>query len=310
MDISLKAAPVHRCECAPADAGCLQPLLTLLQAAGSSLLARLTNLLAADALRLAGLADLGPVTVLPMATGMAMTLTLLALKAQHRRQTGRYVVWPRIDQKTCLKAITAAGLEPVVVPMRQQGDELVTDAEAVASCVDRLGTDSIVCVATTTSCFAPRAADDVVAVAALCRSRGESKAAERTLSEEVVCKQAPTMCKTVVANAWGLMPQPLALSLQAARQPLHVHVPLQPAAAHVLSLGCIKAFEADHWVKSRHPPHDQQCLWHPEYGALPPDHHSLEEGASGCRGAEHRQELHGASRRSNCCRALLESINC
>ena len=51
------------------------------QAAGSSLLARLANLLVQDALGLAGMADVGAVTVLPLATGMALTLTLLALKA-------------------------------------------------------------------------------------------------------------------------------------------------------------------------------------------------------------------------------------
>ena len=51
------------------------------QAAGSSLLAKVTTLLTADALRVAGLQDLGAVTVLPLATGMAMTMTLLAIKA-------------------------------------------------------------------------------------------------------------------------------------------------------------------------------------------------------------------------------------
>ena len=51
-----------------------------MQAAGSSLLARLANLLVADALGRAGLGDLGASTVLPLATGMALTLTLLALR--------------------------------------------------------------------------------------------------------------------------------------------------------------------------------------------------------------------------------------
>lgn len=41
----------------------------------------------------------------------------------------RYVLWPRIDQKTCLKSIQASGYEPVVVPMRLEGDQLVTDVE-------------------------------------------------------------------------------------------------------------------------------------------------------------------------------------
>lgn len=50
------------------------------QAAGSSLLVKLTNLLAADALVLAGLAEVGSVLVLPLATGMAITTVLLALR--------------------------------------------------------------------------------------------------------------------------------------------------------------------------------------------------------------------------------------
>ena len=52
------------------------------KAAGSTLLARLCNLLAADALAAAGLDGLGDSTVLPVATGMALTLALLALAGQ------------------------------------------------------------------------------------------------------------------------------------------------------------------------------------------------------------------------------------
>ncbi len=62
------------------------------------MLAKLASLLAADALRLAGLADLGPVTVLPLATGMALTLTLLALRPirpKHvRAPLARHQSWP------------------------------------------------------------------------------------------------------------------------------------------------------------------------------------------------------------------------
>ena len=56
------------------------------QAAGSSLLAKLTCVLAADALRVAGLQEVGAVAVLPLATGMALTVTLLALKARRPPQ--------------------------------------------------------------------------------------------------------------------------------------------------------------------------------------------------------------------------------
>ena len=78
----------------------------------------------------------------------------------------------RIDQKTCVKCITAAGLEVVVIPLVKQGDQLCTDLQEMEVTMDRLGTDSIVAVLSTTSCFAPRAADSVVEIAKLCRGRG------------------------------------------------------------------------------------------------------------------------------------------
>jgi O-phospho-L-seryl-tRNASec:L-selenocysteinyl-tRNA synthase len=113
----------------------------------------------------------------------------------------RFVIWPRIDQKSCFKSIIAAGLEPVVVEMTRRKrrrdapsvatlnaapttvpvsaatadegddgvlvDELRTDVDAILAAIRRLGAANIVCVMTTTTCFAPRAPDDVVAVAKL-----------------------------------------------------------------------------------------------------------------------------------------------
>ena len=64
-------------------------------------------------------------------------------------------------------------MKAVVVPMKASGDELTTDLEAIEAQIEQLGRDSVVCVATTTSCFAPRAADDVIPVAQLCLRLGE-----------------------------------------------------------------------------------------------------------------------------------------
>lgn len=124
-------------------------------------------------MRLAGLADIGASIVIPAATGLALTLALRELANRHPSRA-QHVVWPRIDQKTCLKCITAAGLIPVVVDcqLAAGSDELTTDLDAVSSAVQRLGPDAVLCVLTTTSCFAPRAADDVVAVARLCAQQG------------------------------------------------------------------------------------------------------------------------------------------
>lgn len=45
--------------------------------------------------------------VVPMATGMSLTLCFLTLR--HQRPKARYIVWPRIDQKSCFKAMITAG---------------------------------------------------------------------------------------------------------------------------------------------------------------------------------------------------------
>lgn len=61
------------------------------KAAGSSLLAKLTHLLAADALEVAGMKEVGAALVVPLATGMAITSALLALRGM-RPPTARCAV--------------------------------------------------------------------------------------------------------------------------------------------------------------------------------------------------------------------------
>jgi len=51
-------------------------------------------------------------------------------------------------------------------------DELRTDLPAIEQHIARLGVDSVICVLTTTSCFAPRRGDSVVEVAKLCATTG------------------------------------------------------------------------------------------------------------------------------------------
>lgn len=75
--------------------------------AGSSLLAKLSNFLALDALKTAGLQTTAAALVVPLATGMTLAMALLSLR--HLRPSAEYVIWPRIDQKTCLKCIFTAG---------------------------------------------------------------------------------------------------------------------------------------------------------------------------------------------------------
>ena len=129
------------------------------KAAGSSLLYKLTNNLAQDALRRAGATGVCDALALPLATGMSLTLCLLALR--QTRPGAQYVVWPRIDQKSCLKAIAAAGCVPLVVENLLEGDELRTDVAGVREKIGSVGAEQVLCVLATTSCFAPRGVERV-----------------------------------------------------------------------------------------------------------------------------------------------------
>lgn len=139
------------------------------KAAGSSLIVQLTKYLALDAIRIAGIKATKAVAVLPAATGLTMTLVFLAMK--QLRPKGRYVVWSRIDQKSCFKAIGAAGLTSVVVPLKpiEGTDAIGTDLQAMREAVERVGVEEVLCICTTTSTFAPRVPDFVDKVAEMAK---------------------------------------------------------------------------------------------------------------------------------------------
>lgn len=143
------------------------------KAAGSSVLVKLTLLLALDAIRRGSGLNAkkgGPATsgiLLPMCTGMSMSLLLSSLRSSEGNAEKSIVLWSRIDQKSCFKAISSAGLECIVVPTTIKGDEVVTDLQAMEQALAEHG-DKVLAVITTTSCFAPRVPDSVDEVAKLC----------------------------------------------------------------------------------------------------------------------------------------------
>lgn len=145
------------------------------KAAGSSIMYKLTMSLVAHALEVAGysaaITKQTPL-VLPLATGMSLAMCLLALKKQ--RPVAEYVIWPRIDQKSCFKCIITAGLRPLVVENKisDVDGSMSTDIEAIKGLVDQLGAEKILCVLSTTSCFAPRQPDLVDEIARLCAGAG------------------------------------------------------------------------------------------------------------------------------------------
>lgn len=104
--------------------------------------------------------------VLPVATGMSLHLCMSALGAG--RPGAEYVIWSRIDQKSCFKSILTssalcavvvsgvplihvAGYKPVVVEQVLAGDQLTTDVSGISEAIGACGgRDKIVCIMTTT----------------------------------------------------------------------------------------------------------------------------------------------------------------
>lgn len=137
------------------DVNALQP-----KAIGSSLIVQLSRSMTLNIFqKILGLSSIKDLIILPFATGMSITLSLLTLKSQAASEK-EYVIFPRIDQKTCLKSIYTANLKPIVIEPLQEGDELRTNLKAIE---DVLNNDAykgkVLCVQSTTSCFAPRAYD-------------------------------------------------------------------------------------------------------------------------------------------------------
>ena len=137
------------------------------KAAGSSLLNRLTNSLMRNLLKSIGFSFIKDLIILPFATGMALTLSFLTLRLEKRN--AKYIIWSRIDQKTCFKCMITSGYIPVVVNPIQKGDELETDIEEIKKQIGLLGEDNILCIFSTTSCFAPRGYDNIEEIAKICK---------------------------------------------------------------------------------------------------------------------------------------------
>ena len=132
--------------------------------------------------------------VLPMCTGMSMALVLSSLRESAEakaiqdikgdnkddkkeecdqnesspNKSKDVVLWSRIDQKSCFKAILSAGLKCVVVPTIMENDSVVTDVEKLEECMNKYK-DRLLAVISTTSCFAPRVPDKVDEIGKLCK---------------------------------------------------------------------------------------------------------------------------------------------
>lgn len=129
------------------------------KAVGSSLMSNLVRALLMDVLRISGFKSAKSCLLVPMATGMTLTLCFLSLKKD--RPKAKYILWSRIDQRSCFKAITTAGYEPVIIDPLLQGDTLITDVETFKKKILEMEPENIACIYSTSSCFAPRSCDNL-----------------------------------------------------------------------------------------------------------------------------------------------------
>lgn len=139
------------------------------KAVGSTILTRLTNALILDVIHLQGIRSTQDCFLVPMATGMSLNLCLLALRRQ--KTNAKYVLWSRIDQKSCFKSITTAGLMPIIVDnVRKEGHHgLTTNLEKFEELLKSHDNEDVLCIMSTTSCFAPRNCDSVIQLAELAK---------------------------------------------------------------------------------------------------------------------------------------------
>jgi O-phospho-L-seryl-tRNASec:L-selenocysteinyl-tRNA synthase len=106
-----------------------------------------------------------------MATGMGMALALRGLATA--KPQAKYVIWSRIDQKSCFKAIIFAGFIPIVIDcILQRNGELTTNLSGIIEAISKYDPHNILAIITTTSCFAPRQPDRVDEVSRVCAQRG------------------------------------------------------------------------------------------------------------------------------------------
>jgi O-phospho-L-seryl-tRNASec:L-selenocysteinyl-tRNA synthase len=142
------------------------------KAAGSSFLLNLTKCLVHDALKnIFGISQLPrEVVVLPIATGMSLMMGMTA--ASQLNPTRKHVIWSRIDQKSCIKSMTADPsliVDVVEQVVSTQSNTLETDLSSINQLITQLGHDNIHSIVLTTSTFAPRSPDNIPAVSVVCK---------------------------------------------------------------------------------------------------------------------------------------------
>ncbi len=134
------------------------------KAAGGSLMHSFANKLATDAMKRFGASNVKKAMVFPLATGMTLALALCAARDLTK---GREVVYPQIDHKTPLKAISLLGLVARIVNGEVYGDAVNVSTEKIEKAVGK----NTAAILSTTTFFPPREPDKIKDIARIAKEK-------------------------------------------------------------------------------------------------------------------------------------------
>jgi len=130
------------------------------KAPGGSIMYELSNYLARNILRNTGLPNIKDAIVVPVCTGMSLSLALGALKqgqSENNLNYKRTVLVPQIDHKSLLKSIDFMGFKAKIVPGQIFGDAVRIPVEEIKNNLN----DDCFAIISLTSFFPPREHDNI-----------------------------------------------------------------------------------------------------------------------------------------------------
>lgn len=138
------------------------------KAPGSSIMYELSNYLARNILKNFGLSNIKDAIVVPLCTGMSLSLTLAALKPDWGEQNlnpKRTVLVPQVDHKSLLKSIDLMGFKTKIIDGKIFGDAVRIPVENIKSNLDK----DCFAIISITSFFPPREPDNIKEISKLAK---------------------------------------------------------------------------------------------------------------------------------------------
>ncbi|MFX1427953.1 MAG: O-phosphoseryl-tRNA(Sec) selenium transferase [Promethearchaeota archaeon] len=135
------------------------------KAPGGSIMYEISNYLARDILKNFGLPNVKEAIVVPLCTGMSLSLVLGALRPVEKNiiNIKRTVLVPQIDHKSLLKSIEFMGLKPKIINGKIFGDAVRIPIEDIETNID----SDCYAIISLTSFFPPREPDNVKEISKL-----------------------------------------------------------------------------------------------------------------------------------------------